>query len=104
MVALLTMTMMLLIILLNDYFCRVFTREDLNTIPTLPVRYFSSTLSDIQITPDDVLLQLQRLQPHTYAGPDQCYPCILNNVLHSIITPLTLIFDQSLKEGSLPDT
>ena len=39
--------------LLNDYFCSVFTIGDLNTIPTLPVRNFNSTLSDIQITPDD---------------------------------------------------
>ena len=87
---------------LNAYFCSVFTREDLNTIPTLPVRNYNSTLSDIQITPDDVLLQLQRLQPHKSVGPDHCHPYILYNVCHSIITPITLIFDQSLKEGSLP--
>ena len=88
--------------LLNDYFCSVFTSEDLSTIPTLPPRNFKSTLSDIQLTPDDVLLQLQRLQPHKSAGPDQCHPCVLYNVRHSIITPITLIFDQSLKEGCLP--
>ena len=46
---------------------------------------------------------MSRLQSHKSAGPDQCHPCVLYNIRESLVTPLTLIYDKSLKEGILPD-
>ena len=43
---------------LNDYFCSVFTREILDNIPSLPSRIFGISLSDIQITFEEVSQQL----------------------------------------------
>ena len=39
---------------LNNYFCSVFTRENLDNIPSLPPRTFGISLSDIQITFEEV--------------------------------------------------
>ena len=66
--------------LLNDYFCSVFTRENLENIPVLPPKNFDSPLTNIQITSDEVSQQLSRLQSHNSAGPDWCHPCVLYNV------------------------
>ena len=45
----------------NDYFCSVFTRENLDNIPSLPPRIFGISLSDIQVTFEEVSQQLLRL-------------------------------------------
>ena len=88
---------------LNDYFCSVFTRENLDSIPSLPPRISGISLTDIQMTSQEVLQQLLRLKPHKSAGPDQCHPCVLYNIRESLVAPLTLIYDKSLKDGILPD-
>ena len=66
--------------LLNAYFCSVFTRENLDSIPSLPPRIFGISLTDIQITSEEVSQQSFRLQSHKSAGPDQCHPCVLYNI------------------------
>ena len=86
---------------LNDYFCSVFTRENLDNMPSLPPRIFGISLSDIQITFEEVSQQL--LRSHKSAGPDQCHPCVLYNIQENLVAPLTLIYDKSLKDGILPD-
>ena len=89
--------------LLNDYFCSVFTRKHLDNIPSLSPRIFGISLSDVQITFEEVSQQLLRLQSHKSAGPDQCHPCVLYNIQESLVAPLTLIYNKSLKDGILPD-
>ena len=44
---------------LNDYFCSVFTRENLDSVPSSPPRNFGISLTDIQITPGEVSQQLR---------------------------------------------
>ena len=39
---------------LHDYFCSVFRRENLDIISSLPSRIFGISLSDIQITFEEV--------------------------------------------------
>ena len=72
---------------LNDYFCSVFTRKNLDSIPSLPHRTSGISLIDIQITSQEVLQQLLRLKPHKSAGPDQCHPCVLYNIWESLVAP-----------------
>ena len=58
---------------LNDYFCSVFTRENLDSICSLPIYGISL---DIQLTSEEVSQQLLRLQSHKSAGSDHCHPCM----------------------------
>ena len=63
--------------LLNDYFCSVYTKENLSFIPTPSPRLHDDLLSDITVVHEEVFHQLCKLHPHKSCGPDQCHPYIL---------------------------
>ena len=62
---------------LNDYFCSVYTKENLSFIPTPSPRLHDDLLSDITVAHEEVFHQLCKLHPHKSRGPDQCHPYIL---------------------------
>ena len=89
---------------LNDFFSSVFTEEDLSSIPNLEDRYQNDPLGNIHITPAMVLKKLNKLKVHKSAGPDGIHPRVLKETADAICTPLATIFNESLKEGIVPQS
>lgn len=89
--------------LLNNYFASVFTRENMNNLPTLEEssRTHGFTLSEIIITPKAVEDKLKRLNPKKAQGPDRIPARVLKEISEEIATPLAILFNKSFEQGSL---
>jgi len=88
---------------LNEYFTRVFTREDTDTIPIMNERQESVTLRDVIITPDLVEKKLNKLNVSKSADLDGFHPRILKELSSPIKVPLHIIFNKLIMEGTLPE-
>ena len=87
--------------ILNKQFSSVFTQEDLDHIPAPSGNSFPS-ITNIEISAAGVAKLLQNIKPNKASGPDNI-PCRLLKELASEIAPcLSLIFQQSLDTGQLP--
>ena len=86
----------------NDFFCSVFTNENLNNIPTVEEKSFDFPLSSVSITPDKVYKKLKCLKKNKSAGPDGFHPRVLWECADTLKVPLALIFNKSLNESKLP--
>ena len=56
----------------------------------------------INITEEEVLKKLQKLKISKSPGPDGMHPRVLKEIRDSLVTPLTILFQNSLKLGTLP--
>ena len=90
--------------LLHSFFASVFTKENLDTLPSLNQRHMGEPLTDIPITPEMVKKKLKKLKPTNSAGPDGLHPRVLLESTSSICIPLSMIFNKSLAEHRLPET
>ena len=83
---------------LNRYFASVFTKEDNNacTIEDWELLY---PLDDLTITPDQVQKRLKDLNPSK--SPDNIHPRLLKEMSVVLSEPLSILFNTSLKEGTL---
>ena len=90
---------------LNRFFASVFTNED-TEVPD-PTKMYKGPedgkLLRIQIDQETVKKKLEKLDPCKAAGPDGIPPSILKNLADELSTPITLIFNKSLKEGTVPE-
>ena len=66
--------------LLNQYFKKVFTDEDLQKIPNAKKKRIENTLKDIEITQEEVLKRLKALNQNKSPGPDNIHPRILKEL------------------------
>ena len=88
---------------LNQQYFSVFTKENLNNIPDIPLKeLITEPLSDIDIKEDDVKKLLKKLLPNKSPGLDGLHPKVLKEVADEIATPITIIFRKSLSTGVLP--
>ncbi|XP_078585907.1 uncharacterized protein LOC144867713 [Branchiostoma floridae x Branchiostoma japonicum] len=87
---------------LGDQFSSVFTKEDLDTRPTLgnPV---TPPNSQLHISVAGVAKQLSDLNPNKATGPDGLHPRLLKTVSTQIAPVLQSIFTQSLATGDVPE-
>ena len=89
---------------LNEYFASVFTNEN-QDVPN-PERIFKGAedelLTEFEITESCVNKKLKALDPSKAAGPDGIPPAILRAAADELTLPLTLIFNKSLEEGTVP--
>ena len=88
---------------LNTYFISVFTHEQ-GPPPTIGQRAFTSPLSDIQISLEDITLGLKKINPNKAPGPDNQHPCVFRDLYDILDVPLLLIFQNSLEEGCLHES
>ena len=88
---------------LNDFFASVFTREDLSHVPEPELKFDGQPLETIEITEEEVLKHLKKLNPTKSPGPDGLQPSVLTETADLIAPPLTAIFNKSLQEGRVPD-
>ena len=87
--------------LLADYFSSVFTNEDVTHLPTLSTDPTPS-IPPIQIHVDGIYHLLSNIQQHKAPGPDNLPVRFLKEVAYEISPALSLIFQASLDQGTLP--
>ena len=88
---------------LNNQFASVFTEEDLINVPDFENLNMTSILSSITVTEEILLKHLKALRIDKAAGPDDVHPFILKNLADTLVRPLTLLFNLSLTEKTLPE-
>ena len=89
--------------LFNNYFCSVFTKENISYLDSLYPESSKPTIIDvIQITPDEVHTELCKLDTSKACGPDNIIPFLLKSAADFISVPLCNLFNKSLSTGTLP--
>ena len=91
--------------LLNSYFQSVFTHDNGN-IPPFPSRFSAplhhTTINDVHITPQIISRIVQKLKPHSSAGPDRLPPIFFLKTKLSLSSPLAIIFRTFIDLHDLP--
>lgn len=89
--------------ILNNQYAKTFTIEDTDEMPAFQDNPSStSTLTNIIITEEDVLLLLLALRIDKSPGPDEIHPRVLKEVAAQIAKPLARIYQWSLSSGEVP--
>ena len=88
---------------LNQFFSRVFTRENTSNLPNVGDCMYSDgvSISDIRVTDRAVKYKLQSLKPDKAQGPDAIPPRILKEACYELASPLKTLFNESLETGNL---
>ena len=80
---------------LNTLFTSVFTKESLFDIPSLSDKSNHMDLNSITITHQDIIHQIQKLDPNKSCGPDKIHPRVIKGTIDGLITPLFYIYIQN---------
>ena len=88
-------------LILLDQFSSVFTREGDGDIPKIATRT-NTLLSNMHLTVEVVRKGIEDLNQYKSCGPDQIHPRLLLELFDLIAVPVTLLFNATLKHGSLP--
>ena len=87
---------------LSKQYQSVFTKEDGNAEVTLPGSDYP-TINDIHIDTNGIEKLLRNLKVHKAAGPDGISCQILKELAEELAPVLGALFEQSLRDGVLPD-
>jgi hypothetical protein len=60
-------------------------------------------LTKVQVTKEDLTKLLKNLKPNKSSGPDEIHPKLLKEAGDHIISPLLIIFQESLQQGAIPE-
>ena len=85
---------------LNNFFGSVY-KEELDNVPHVD-DYSGIPLASIIITHEMVMEKLNSLNPGKSTGPDGWHPYFLYSLADILCTPLTILFNTSLREGIVP--
>ena len=89
-------------VLLN-YFSSVFTHEpDGEELPFFEKREYAAALDNIIITEKQISDKLKNIKTNKSPGPDAIHPRVLHEIAPSIIKPLSVIFQTSIRVKQLP--
>lgn len=88
--------------ILNNAFCNVFTRENVDIIPTIPTIPSRSVIRDILFTEQDVYDKILKLKINSAPGPDGISPRFLKDHIDILALPLSVIFNKSMYHGVVP--
>ena len=88
--------------ILNNYFCGVFTREDVGNVPQIPTMPVGSFIETIVFDKNKVLEKINKLKPSTAQGPDYITARVLKENSEVLSYPLSLIFEKSMNTGIVP--
>ena len=87
---------------LNEYFCSVFTRENIDNFPTVDDLPFLYSLQRTVFTQKKVYDKLSKLKPSSAPGPDGLTARILKDFAGILASPLAAIFNSSMDSGVIP--
>ncbi|CAG2195408.1 unnamed protein product [Mytilus edulis] len=88
--------------ILSEYFASVFTQEPDDEIPVPNPINIENELTELIINKDMIMKHLKKLKIDKSPGPDKLHPRLLRETMESIAEPLSLIFNQSLNEKTVP--
>ena len=86
----------------SKYFASTFTKDDNKHIPTIDVSPCKSEMNEFLVTERMVSEQIWKLDSTKSAGPDNINAMVLKELHDVIIKPLTLLFNNSLNQGMVP--
>ncbi len=91
--------------LFNNYFASVLNSDEDHISTGIPSSTTEkrSGLSKIELTSEEVLVALLNLDTRKATGPNKITPRLLNETAHQIAPSLCLLFNQSLKFGTLSE-
>jgi ribonuclease P/MRP protein subunit RPP40 len=90
--------------MLNNYFCSVFTNENLANMREPEQLYRGDDLvEDVDFTDEKVKQKLSALKPTAAPGPDGVWTRILHQLADILAKPLAIIFSKLFQEGVVPD-
>ena len=89
--------------LLNDFFCSVFTNEDLTNIPDPPTLNINKDFPNLVITKDMVLKKLKQLRINKSQGPDDIHPHLLHELKNELAEPLAILYSKCIESGTIPE-
>ena len=87
---------------LNSFFSSVFVEEGDGPVPEFETD-FKEELNSVKVTNDDMLKILNQLKTCKSPGPDTIHPRLLKELAIELAPPLTLLFQRTFEEGTLPD-
>ncbi|CAM4388385.1 unnamed protein product [Lepidochelys kempii] len=91
---------------LNEFFASVLTAEDVREIPK-PEPYFvgdkSEELSQIEVSLEEVLELIEKLNSNKSPGPDAIHPRVLKELKCEIVKLLTMVCNLSFKSATVPN-
>ena len=85
--------------LLDEYFFSVFTKENLENIPQLDLKFKSTEeekLLDLVILEIDILKKLAKLRVDKSSGVDNIHLKLLSELRHELAKPIAELFNKSL--------
>ena len=87
---------------LNEYFCSVFTTEDISSLP-VPFTKFEGNKSE-HLGQLFVIIanKIKKMKDNKSPGVDGIPPKLLKEIVEQISTPLAKLFNLSLEEGIVP--
>ena len=91
--------------ILNKYFATVFTQEDLSKLPIASSESMGSkavTFSTVEVTERKIIEVVLSLKDNKAAGVDGINSTFLKRCVHSLATPLRILFTESLSSGRVP--
>ena len=88
--------------LFNTFFASVFHQDQTHPANETTITD-ENCLTDIELTVDDILPLLHSLNEHKATGPDGISNKILKETAEQVAPSLCLLFNLSLRSGSLPD-
>jgi len=88
---------------INEYFCTVFTREDLAAVPDPVPQKPKTRLTRTIVTAAKVRKKIKNLKLQSAPGPDGITPKILKECEKVISPILAMIYKKSLSRGEVPD-
>ena len=88
---------------MNEFFASVFTRENLENIPSFEQIITDDSLSFLQCSVDEVTKLLKELKPRKSPGPDGIHPLILKNCADTLAISICKIYNMSFSLGKIPD-
>ena len=87
--------------LLNNYFTSVFTNEQ-SEPPSIDSQ-IDNNICEIQVSKERVLKLLKGVNSSKCAGADGLHPRFIKETSETLALPVSILFNKSLSEGSLPD-
>ena len=90
--------------ILNTFFSSVFTNEDASNVPDFKHDFIDlPSLDNCIISTEDMEKALFNLNQNKSPGPDHIHPKFLKLCSKSLALPLTILFNNTLKEGAIPE-
>ena len=87
---------------LNESFCKVFSRENVNEIPGCQNLPTMSTINDVYFSENEVKQKISKLKTSSSKGPENISTRFLKDFGNILAKPLANIFNKSMTTGQVP--